>query len=400
MNTLLKWLAFSIIFTLTGCNPSSTDPFKTAKESLEVASRQLSLSIENLGDTDRNPRTAENGVLRQVRSRDWTSGFYPGCLWYLYEHTGDEKFLGAARKFTMNVQSEQYNDGTHDLGFIIYCSFGNGYRLTQEAEYRDVIIQSARTLCTRFNPNVGCIRSWDHHQDVWQYPVIIDNMMNLELLFWAARETDDSAMYNIALSHAETTMKNHFRDDNSSWHVLDYDSITGEVLHRHTHQGYAHESAWARGQSWGFYGFTMAYRETGEQKFLDKARGIADFILNHENLPEDRVPYWDFNAPGIPDEPRDASAAAILCSGLYELSTHLGEEGEKYMLAADQILKSLSSEKYRAPVGENNHFILMHAVGSKPADSEVDVPLIYADYYFIEACMRRLQLGPAYPAGL
>jgi unsaturated chondroitin disaccharide hydrolase len=392
MNTFLKLASAGVIFSLIGCHQSPKDPTDLAKESLDVASRQLALSIQSLGDTDLNPRTAENGVLRLVRSSDWTSGFYPGCLWYIYEYSGDEKFLGAARKFTMNVEKEQFNGGTHDLGFIMYCSFGNGYRLTKEPGYREVVIQSARTLCTRFNPNVGCIRSWDHNQDKWQYPVIIDNMMNLELLFWVAKETDDTSMYNIALSHAETTMKNHYRADHSSWHVVDYDTITGAVLHRHTHQGYAHESAWSRGQSWGLYGFTMTYRETGEQKFLDQARAIADFILNHKNLPEDMVPYWDYDAPNIPDEPRDASAAAIMCSALYELSTYLGEAGDKYKLAADKILQSLSSKKYRAAVGENNHFILMHSVGSKPADSEVDVPIIYADYYFIEACMRKLQL--------
>ncbi len=392
MKTLAKFGAFSIILSTMACNQSSSDTSKIAKESLDVAAQQLSLSIESLGDTDQNPRTAENGILRQVRSRDWTSGFYPGCLWFLYEHTGDEKFLEAAKHFTMNLEQMQYYDGTHDLGFMMYCSFGNGYRLTKEADYRDVLIQSARTLATRFNPNVGCIKSWDHNQDKWQYPVIIDNMMNLELLFWVAKETDDTDLYDLAVTHAETTMKNHYRADYSSWHVLDYDTITGEVLHRHTHQGYAHESAWARGQSWGFYGFTMVYRETGDQKFLDHARSIADFLLNHENLPGDMVPYWDFNAPNIPDEPRDASAAAILCSGLYELSTHLGAEGEKYKLAADKILTSLSSEKYRAAIGENNNFILMHSVGHLPNNSEIDVPIIYADYYFIEACMRELEL--------
>lgn len=392
MNTLVKFVAISIIFSITGCTQPSNDPSNIAKESLDVAAQQLTLSIEKIGDTDQNPRTAENGVLRQVRSRDWTSGFYPGCLWYLYEYTGDEKFLEAAKHFTMNLEKEQFNDGTHDLGFMMYNSFGNGYRLTKDAHYNDVVIQSAKTLATRFNPIVGCTKSWDHNQDKWQYPVIIDNMMNLELLFWVARETNDTDMYNLAVTHAETTMKNHYRGDHSSWHVLDYDTITGEVLHKHTHQGYAHESAWARGQSWGFYGFTMVYRETGDQKFLDHAKNIADFLLNHENLPEDMVPYWDFNAPNIPDEPKDASAAAILCSGLYELSTHLGEEGDKYKLAADKILQSLSSEKYRAGIGENNNFILMHSVGHLPGGSEIDVPIIYADYYFIEACMRKLAL--------
>lgn len=392
MKTLVKLITFSFILTLMGCNQPSDDQSNVAKESLNVAVQQLTLSLEKIGDSDQNPRNAENGVLRQVRSRDWTSGFYPGCLWYLYEYTGDEKFLEAAKHFTKNVEKEQYNDGTHDLGFMMYCSFGNGYRLTQEDGYKDVVIQSAKTLATRFDPDVGCTKSWDHNQDKWQYPVIIDNMMNLELLFWVAKETNDTDLYNLAVTHAETTMKNHFREDYSSWHVLDYDTITGEVLHKHTHQGYAHESAWARGQCWGFYGYTMTYRETGDQKFLDHAKNIADFLLNHENLPEDMVPYWDFDAPNIPDEPRDASAAAILCSGLYELSTHLGAEGSKYKEAADKILTSLSSDMYLAPVGENNNFILKHCVGHMPGGSEIDVPIIYADYYFIEACMRKLAL--------
>jgi unsaturated chondroitin disaccharide hydrolase len=392
MNIPVNFPAGLLMLAMMGCQQKVTDPSQAAKESLDVAARQLSISIASLGDADRNPRTAENGVVRLVRTGDWTSGFYPGCLWYLYENTGEEKFLEAARHFTMNLEKEQFNGGTHDLGFMIYNSFGNGCRLTREPAYRDVVIQAARTLATRFNPVVGCTRSWDHNQDKWQFPVIIDNMMNLELLFWAARETDDTAMYNMAVSHAETTMKNHYRDDHSSWHVIDYDTISGEVLHRHTHQGYSNESAWARGQCWGCYGFTMVYRETGQQKFLDHAKNIADFILHHENMPDDMVPYWDFNAPGIPEEPRDASAAAILCSGLYELSQHLGAEGAPYKAAADKILVSLSSGKYRAPVGENNHFILMHSVGSKPAGSEVDVPLIYADYYFIEACLRKLEL--------
>lgn len=391
MNTYVKFVAGFMILCLIGCNQQSTDQSKIVKKNLDMVYQQLSLSIESLGDTDRNPRSAENGVLRKVRSRDWTSGFYPGCLWYLYEYTGDKTFLKAAIKFTMNIEKEQFNNSTHDLGFMMYCSFGNGYRLTKNEGFRDVIIQSAKTLSTRFNPNVGCIRSWDHHRDKWQYPVIIDNMMNLELLFWAAKETGDTNFYNIALSHAETTLKNHFREDNSSWHVLDYDTISGEVLHKHTHQGYSHESAWARGQSWGLYGFTMVYRETGDKKFLEQARQIADFVLNNKNMPDDMVPYWDYDAPNIPDEPRDVSAAAILCSGLYELSSYLGEEGDEYKLAADKILKSLSSKKYLARVSENNYFILKHSVGSKPGDSEVDVPIIYADYYYIEACLRKLK---------
>jgi unsaturated chondroitin disaccharide hydrolase len=333
-----------------------------------------------------SPRSlTPDGNLNLVPSKDWTSGFFPGVLWFLYEFTGKPEWESQARKFTSNIENEKGNSSTHDTGFKIYCSFGNGYRLTKDPAYRDVIIQSAKTLSTRFNPVVGCIRSWDHSRDKWGFPVIIDNMMNLELLFAATRLTGDSSFYKIAVSHANTTLKNHFRPDFSSYHVIDYDTITGKVLKKNTHQGYSHESAWARGQAWALYGFTMCYRETKDEKYLHQAEGIASFILNHPNLPEDMVPYWDFNAPDIPYEPRDASAAAITASALYELST-LSKEGCRYYRKAGQIMKSLTTY-YRFPVGADHGFILEHSTGSKPANSEVDVPMIYADYYFLEALL-------------
>ncbi len=364
-----------------------------SQRNLAFAQKQLALALQHLGDSGRNPRTInEDGTLQLVQSNDWTSGFFPGCLWFTYEYTGEEKWKIAAQKFTRNVEQEKLNGTTHDMGFKMFCSFGNGYRLTGDQEYKEILLQSAKMLITRFNPTVGCIRSWDHHAHLWQYPVIIDNMMNLELLFWATKESGDSTFYNVALKHAETTMKNHFRPDYSTWHVLNYDTATGQVLDRHTHQGYAHESTWVRGQAWALYGFTMVYRETRDRRFLNQAIQIANFILNHKNLPEDMVPYWDFDVPNIDKEPRDASAAAIICSTLYELSTHLGREGAKYKSAADKILQSLSSEKYLAKPGENANFLLMHAVGNKPANSEIDVPIIYADYYFLEANLRKLKI--------
>jgi len=274
----------------------------------------------------------------------------------------------------------------------MFCSFGNGFRLTHDENFKETLLQSARTLITRFNPKIGCTRSWDHHRDVWQFPVIIDNMMNLELLFWATKVSGDSTFYQIGVTHAHTTLKNHFRKDNSSWHVVNYDTTTGKVINKQTHQGYSHDSAWARGQAWGLYGYTMCYRETKDKRFLIQAQKIADFILNHKNLPEDMIPYWDFDAPNIPDEERDASAGAIICSALYELSTHSGDNGSKYKQAADKILRSLSSAKYRALVGENGNFLLKHSVGSKPGNSEIDVPLIYADYNFLEANLRKLRI--------
>ncbi|MEP0418044.1 MAG: glycoside hydrolase family 88 protein [Cyclobacteriaceae bacterium] len=388
-------IIIALCISLTGCSnlqkeTSSEDPIT---ENFEFASKQTTLMLEGIGDTPRNPRnTEEDGSLRLVKSRDWTSGFFPGNLWFLYEYTGDEKWKLAAEKFTINVEDQQWNGKTHDMGFKMYCSYGNGYRLTNNPEYKGILIQSAKTLITRFNPTVGALRSWDHNADKWQFPVIIDNMMNLELLFWATKTTGDSAFCDIALSHAETTLKNHFRKDNSSYHVINYDTLTGEVLDRHTHQGYAHESAWARGQAWGLYGYTMTFRETGDQRFLDQAIKIADFILSHPKLPDDLVPYWDFDAPNIPNEPRDASAAAVIASGLYELSEYASSSSsEKYLNAANSILESLSSPTYRAGLGTNNNFLLIHSTGNWPKDSEIDVPIVYADYYWLEASLRKMK---------
>jgi rhamnogalacturonyl hydrolase YesR len=372
---------------------NQVDSVQLPQQNLAFAQKQLALALQQIGNSGRNPRTInEDGTLQLVSSNDWTSGFFPGCLWFIYEYTGEAKWKIAAQKFTRNLEQEKLNGTTHDMGFKMYCSFGNGYRLTGDREYKEILLESAKMLITRFNPKVGCIRSWDHHQHLWQYPVIIDNMMNLELLFWAAKESGDLTFYNIARQHTETTMKNHFRSDFSTSHVLNYDTTTGAVLDRHTHQGYAHESTWARGEAWALYGFTMVYRETREQRFLDQAIHIADFILKHKNFPADMVPYWDFDVPNIHNEPRDASAAAIICSALYELSTHWGREGVNYKSAADKILASLSSEKYLAKLGENANFLLMHAVGNKPANSEIDVPIIYADYYFLEANLRKLRI--------
>jgi rhamnogalacturonyl hydrolase YesR len=350
--------------------------------------------LETIGNAKEHPYSVNpDHSVRIVPARHWTSGFFPGCLWLLYEYTGDAKWQEAARKFTGNLEMEQYNGGTHDMGFKVFCSYGNGYRLTHDQHYKDVLLQSAKTLITRFNPRVGCIRSWDHHQEVWQYPVIIDNMMNLELLFWATKASGDSTFYHIAVTHANTTMKNHFRADYSTWHVLNYDTTTGAIMDRHTHQGYAHESCWARGQAWGLYGFTMCYRETRDERYLARAEKMADFILNHANLPEDMIPYWDFDAPNIPNEERDASAGAIICSALYELSLYSGKSGKKYRSAADKMLNVLSSDRYLAKAGGNWGFLLMHGVASRRSNSEVDKPLVYADYYFLEANLRKLRIA-------
>lgn len=332
-----------------------------------------------------SPRTIDGENLMLVPSRDWTSGFFPGELWYMYEYTGDEYWKSQAMRYTSLLEDQQFNAGTHDMGFKMFCSYGNGYRITRDTTYRNILLQSAETLSGRFNPVVGCIRSWDFNRDKWDFPVIIDNMMNLELLYWAARESGDTTYSHIATTHAMTTMKNHFRPDNSSYHVVDYDPNTGEVRLKQTHQGYNDESSWTRGQAWGLYGYVMCYRETGIEDFLRMAIRIEEY-MSSSNTAEDGIFYWDLKAPGIPDEPRDASAAAIYASALYELARFVPENSQRYISTADRVLNSLY-EYYRSAPGADYGFLLLHSTGSKT--SEIDVPLIYADYYFLEALLRK-----------
>ena len=335
------------------------------------------------------PRSLDKeGKLVTNRSPWWTSGFFPGSLWYLYEYSGDTSVRQMAIARTATLEREQYNNMDHDIGFKMFCSYGNGLRLTADSSVVPILVQSAGSLTSRFMEKPGVIRSWERFGE-YRYPVIIDNMMNLELLFWASKVSGDPKYREIAISHADKTLENHFRQDNSSWHVLAYDSVTGEVLAKKTAQGAADGSAWARGQAWGLYGYVMSYRETDDRRYLQQAQKIADFVLDHPNLPADYIPYWDFNAPGIPGALRDASAAAIIASALIELCDYVDEDREgRYLSAAENIIRSLGSPSYLAEEGENGNFILEHSVGNMPGNSEIDVPLSYADYYFIEAMMR------------
>jgi hypothetical protein len=383
------------------CNPAPKNEPDITKL-ITFSGQQLELLVQNtdkiiatgINDSRQDrplvvPRNLnEDGSLRLIPSRDWVSGFFPGTLWYMYQFTGLAKWKHSAERFTAPLEREKFTTTTHDLGFMIGCSFGKGYELTANPAYRDILIQAAQSLITRFNPEIGAIRSWNHNSDKWMYPVIIDNMMNLELLFWASKNTGDPVYANIAVKHAHTTLESHFRDDFSSYHVIDFDTITGEIRNRHTHQGLHHESAWARGQAWGLYGFTMTYRETGKPEFLKVAEKIADFYLNHPNLPEDLVPYWDFNVEPGKGEPRDVSAATITASALFELASFIPAKRSFYQNKATRILKSVA-ENYMSPPGGNHGFILSHSTGHKPNNSEVDVPIMYADYYFLEALSRK-----------
>lgn len=362
-------------------------------KSFTAAAAQYKLLAKSL-PAEKFPKTyfPVTGKYEFSNSGWWCSGFYAGTLLYLYQQTQDTGLYNEAMRSLKLLKKEQYNTATHDLGFMMYCSFGNANGIEPKQEYKDVLLQSARSLSSRFNPAVGCIRSWNGKDD--EYLVIIDNMMNLKLLFWATQLSGDSSFYKIAVAHANATIKNHFRTNYSSYHVINYKATTGAVQQKRTAQGAADESAWARGQAWGLYGYTETYRETKDKKYLDQANKIADFILTHANLPADKIPYWDFNAPGIPNALRDASAAAITASALLELSTFVNKKvAKKYFYAAEMMLNELSSAAYKAAAGTNGGFIIKHGVGHMPNKTEVDVPLTYADYYYIEALVRYKNLN-------
>ena len=372
------------------------------RDNVENAEIQIGalMNASEEGDTIRIPSSFQDGKIVYVPTDDWVSGFFAGTLWYMYELTGNENWADHARKHTEVLDTIQYLTWHHDVGFMIYDSYGNGLRLKNIEGYKDVCVNTAKSLSTRFRPKAGVLQSWNtdrgwQAERGWECPVIIDNMMNLELLFKATEFSGDSTYAKIAVSHADKTLENHFRPDWSYYHVVDYDLNTGEVRRKCTAQGYADESAWARGQAWALYGYTVAYRFTHDKKYLDLAEHVADFLFNSPTMPEDLVPYWDFNAPGIPDEPRDASSAAVIASGLYEMSYHTGNN--EYKEKADKIIESLSTPAYRAAQGTNGGFILMHSVGSIPHGSSIDVPLNYADYYFLEALIRKQNIEKGLP---
>lgn len=362
---------------------------KLINENLFFAAQQYKLLQKNTPDT-LMPRSYDITQNKMVTSNTkwWCSGFFPGTLWYIYEYTKDEEIKKIAENRLSILEKEKHFTGNHDLGFMMYCSFGNAFRITGNPAYKEAVTTAAGSLATRYRPSIKSIQSWNKNERL-NCPVIIDNMMNLELLYWVSDHGGDSKFRDIAVAHANSTIKNHFRPDNSSYHVLDYDLNTGEIIKKVTWQGAADSSAWARGQSWGLYGFTMMYRFSKNKAYLKQARKIANFLMNHPNLPADKIPYWDYNAMSIPKANRDASAGAIMASAFLELGQYVKKaERKKLVAAAVVIIRSLSSEEYLSKPGENGGFLIKHNVGSLPHKSEVDVPLTYADYYFVESLLR------------
>jgi unsaturated chondroitin disaccharide hydrolase len=386
-NTTLLALGFLFLTTNAFAQAKKQSMATLIDEQMRFASEQYKVLAKNV-PIDRMPKALKNGKVETSDMRWWCSGFYPGSLLYIYEYTKDADIKAEAERRLTALEPMKHYTGNHDLGFMMYCSFGNAYRLFKKPEYKTAIDTAAMSLATRYRPAIKVIQSWDANKN-FKCPIIIDNMMNLELLCWVTDNGGDKKFKDIAITHANTTMATHFRPDYSSYHVLDYSSQTGVLERKVTHQGYSAESAWARGQVWGFYGYITMYRFTKDTRYLDLAKNIASFLLNHPNKTADLVPYWDYNAPDIPNALRDASAGSIMASALLELGQYVGKKQKKqYVAAAETLLRSLASDTYRAKKGENGGFLLMHSVGHLPGNSEVDTPLTYADYYFLEALHR------------
>lgn len=404
------------VLAVTACQDTSKENWIT--HALDVASHQLELTATEISDSTLMPRSIWTGYdvnflisqmeqnfesfqdslwpntpVQKVGKRrlcniyNWTSGFFPGSLWYAYELTGNEELKTQAIKYTNLLNPIRHYKSNHDVGFMMNCSYGNALRLAPNDTIQSVLVETADNLCERFDSQINCIRSWSFGH--WNYPVIIDNMMNLDLLFNVSRLTGDRKYYDVAVKHAKTTMKHHFRPDFTCYHVVSYNN-DGTVESKGTHQGKHHESSWSRGQAWAVYGYTACYRETHDIDFLKQAIQIANMIMERVKTDDD-IPYWDYDAPALEETPRDASAAAVTASAFLELST-FAPDGQKYYKYAEHLLKNLSDKEYLAEKGTNQGFILMHSVGSLPHGSEIDTPINYADYYYLEALKRYLDM--------
>ena len=384
--------AAAAVVLAASCAPKEESMQDLTERVFAVATEQVKL-FDSLSPEDQVIRTVKDGELVMINKSWWCSGFFPGTCWYVYEQTGDETVKDIAVKNTLKLAGVPSTVNNHDLGFMFWCSYGNALRLTGDESYKPTILEATERLMSRYCPAAKTIQSWNKNPELgWDCPVIIDNMMNLELLEEAAKLFGEPKYAEIARTHANTTLANHFRPDFTTYHVVDYNPETGEVHVKQTRQGYADESCWARGEAWALYGFTMMYRETSDEAYLLRAQNVADWIIAH--LPADYIPYWDYDVPNIENEPRDASAGAIYASALIELSTFTADKAKaaEYVKVAEKILRELSTSEYLAEPGTNFGFLLKHSTGFKGGDSEVDAPLTYADYYYLEALLRYSRL--------
>ncbi|MDO7846254.1 glycoside hydrolase family 88 protein [Hymenobacter sp. M29] len=392
---LLGGLTAGCVTTTRVAQTTAAAPVLDVAKELAYCAAQARKTVDQKSNYTRQPRRIGAGKAQweYVSREDWTSGFWPGTLWYVYETQPTAFWKEKAQGFTQDLAPVlDHKTVDHDLGFQFYCSYGNGYRLTKDPAYKQVLLRAADSLAMLFNPRVGTILSWPRmvKQMNWPHNTIMDNMINLELLFWASKHGGSKKLYDMAVSHARVTSRNHFRPDGTSYHVAVYDDKTGQFIKGVTHQGYADNTMWARGQAWAIYGFTMAYRESRESEFLDRARKSADIFI--QRLPADQVPYWDFDAPDIPNAPRDASAAAVVASALLELSTLVPDKAaaQGYRQQAERMLVTLSSAQYQAR--DQSPAFLLHSTGHKPNGTEIDASINYADYYYLEALLRLQKL--------
>ena len=406
----MKYVIVILLLILNSCTSSSDKSelkglsASKVDELIEHAASQYKVLLQNAPDSSQYPfYLNEDGSIFFVEKKNWTSGYVPGVMWYLYANTQDQFWKNQAMRWCTSIESEKLATNKHDTGVMLYTSFGLGHKIGGVKEYKDILIEGADSLLVRYNEKIGLIKSWNSKglQNDWLFPVIIDGMIVLDLPFYAGKFSDNKEMIRKATSHATITMQNHFRDDGSAPHVVDYDPNTGKKRYFDTHQGYSKASSWARGQAWAIYGFPLAYRYTGDRSYLETAMRTADYVFTHENMPDDLIPFWDYLAPEIPDEPRDASAAAIMCAGLLEMCQYLNDEDkEKYLNYAQKIIISLSKPEYLCENGDCQGFILKHSVYNKPSGKGVDTPINFTDFYFLEALIRYKELQNLDPSKL
>jgi len=393
------FVLLSIIFFFACTEKDSRDIQIDLDHSIKYCEEKLQSSFQHFKGQQKLPRVIFQNQKHWSGSsiNSWTSGFYAGLLWLMYDYTGDEYWKQNAAYYTHLLEPvKRLPWKTHDFSFMMYYSYGLGFQFTKSENYRRILLETADSLATLYNPKTGTIESWPwmKRKRNWPHTTIIDNMMNLELLFWAADNGGNSHYRDIAIKHAKKTMQDFIRPDFSTIHIVIYDSASSKIIKKATVQGYGDNTTWARGHSWATYGFIKAYKYCRKDEFLKTAKNLAHYYLN--TVPEDMIPYWDFDAPLIPNEPKDASAAAIMASALFELSNFCqkDKEKQKYFTAGMNILRTLNSEKYKS---RNNDAFLTGSVGSKPNGNEVDVSLIYTDYFYLEALLKakRIKSGPA-----
>ncbi|MBQ8674974.1 MAG: glycoside hydrolase family 88 protein [Bacteroidaceae bacterium] len=410
----MKRIAFSLLCTLLAANIYS-QTFDVDKQ-LDYCHHQVMKSLQQLRPYDftQEPRNILAGQhrwnCRRAVAEEWCSGFWPGILWMDYSYSHSAEVLHAAKGYTEVLKPLAYQPiYDHDLGFIMIGSFGKGLTYSPMLSiYRPILLAAADSLATLYNAKAGTLLSWPRHvKDYGGHNTIMDNMINLDLLFWAAANGGSPLLRQIAITHATTTMRHHFRPDGSSYHVAVYDTLSGQFLRGQTHQGYADSSMWSRGQSWAIYGYTMVYRWTRDPLFLQFAQRVADiYLLRLRQTSDDMIPLWDMDDPRGLQAPKDASAACVVASALIELSTYLDNErrlnsdgqpdtdnshhnngsAHRYRQAAIDMLADLSTPRYQSR--DRNSAFLLHSTGHHPAGSEIDASIIYADYYYLEALLR------------